>query len=196
MTTNTLATCIKSESLKAYILITFKCPKDSKEEIILHEIKFFKGKRELIGHINDNEYLFFENKGDIQQDKIKNSIDLIEDYLSGKPINLFDEFNRLNVSLTLEQKFSTPFSLKVIQSLVKLKYGEITSYSTLGDEIGSKAYRAIGSVMKKNPIPLIIPCHRVIKKNGKTGGFMGIIDNSWEIGIKQHLISMESICIK
>ena len=186
-----ISTYLKSESFEFYILITFKNSFELNDGVILHEIKFFKNKRELIDYIHSNHYLFFENPDDIQQDTIKKSVKLIKDYLSGKKINLLEEFEQLHVDLSLKQKFTTHFSLKVIQSLIKVNYGETTSYSTLGDDIGSKAYRAIGSVMSKNPIPLIIPCHRVLKKNGQIGGFMCSINDGWEIDLKKYLITME-----
>ena len=72
-----------------------------------------------------------------------------------------------------------------------VNYGEITTYSDIGRNIGSKAYRAIGNVMKNNPLPLIIPCHRVIKKNGDLGGFMGKMDKVWQTNLKLNLLKIE-----
>ncbi len=72
-----------------------------------------------------------------------------------------------------------------------VNYGEITTYSDIGRNIGSKAYRAIGNVMKNNPLPLIIPCHRVIKKNGDLGGFMGKRDKEWQTNLKLNLLKIE-----
>ncbi|MFX1260154.1 MAG: methylated-DNA--[protein]-cysteine S-methyltransferase, partial [Promethearchaeota archaeon] len=70
----------------------------------------------------------------------------------------------LNIELRVKDKFKTDFALRIVKYLIKnVKYGEIISYSKIGKEIGSKAYRAIGNVLKKNSLPLIIPCHRVIK---------------------------------
>lgn len=72
-----------------------------------------------------------------------------------------------------------------------VKYGEIITYSDIGNKVVSKAYRAIGNVLRKNPLPLIIPCHRVIKKNGETGGFMGKMDNKWQQNLKMDLLKIE-----
>jgi methylated-DNA-[protein]-cysteine S-methyltransferase len=55
---------------------------------------------------------------------------------------------------------------------MNIPYGHTTTYSHLAATANhSKAARAVGSALSKNPLPLIIPCHRVIKKNGKPGGF-------------------------
>lgn len=72
-----------------------------------------------------------------------------------------------------------------------VKYGEIITYSDIGNKVASKAYRAIGNVLRKNLLPLIIPCHRVIKKNGETGGFMGKMDNKWQQNLKMDLLKIE-----
>jgi methylated-DNA-[protein]-cysteine S-methyltransferase len=66
----------------------------------------------------------------------------------------------------------TSFSRKVLLSCQKIPLGETYTYSQLAKASeNSKAIRAAGSVMAKNPIPLIIPCHRVIRSDGKAGRF-------------------------
>ena len=74
---------------------------------------------------------------------------------------------------------------------MKLNRGEITTYSEIGNKIGSTAFRAIGNVLRRNPLPLIIPCHRVIKKNGDIGGFMGEANYSWQQNLKKGLLQIE-----
>ena len=74
---------------------------------------------------------------------------------------------------------------KVWRELLKIKYGERVSYGEIGERIGSKAYRAIGNACGKNPIPLIIPCHRVVGKNN-LGGF------SLGIELKKKLLDIEN----
>ena len=63
----------------------------------------------------------------------------------------------------------------------------------IGNKIGSKAYRAFGNACKSNPIPLIVPCHRVLKKNGELGGFMGKTDKEWETNLKKELLKLEGV---
>ncbi len=186
-----IASHIKVSSLNAKVLIVFKWQKESQEKVILDEIKFLENERMLVEYNNNKKYEFFENPLEIKQELIKKSLNLIENYLSGGYINLYDEFKKMNIEIPLREKFPSSFSYKVIQSLLKIKYGESTSYSYLGDAIGSRAYRAIGNILRKNPFPLIIPCHRVLRKNGQIGGFMGSRKNLWKIELKNHLIQIE-----
>ncbi|WP_070000248.1 methylated-DNA--[protein]-cysteine S-methyltransferase [Cellulosilyticum sp. I15G10I2] len=68
----------------------------------------------------------------------------------------------------------TPFREQVWQNLARIPYGTTISYSELASRIGNpKAVRAVGGANRANPIPLIIPCHRVIGKNGEMVGFAG-----------------------
>ncbi|MHA2039441.1 MAG: methylated-DNA--[protein]-cysteine S-methyltransferase, partial [Promethearchaeota archaeon] len=114
-------------------------------------------------------------------------------YLSGEDVNLYDHLRDLNIELNLIEKFPTEFSLRVIKKLVNLNRGEITTYSDIGTMIDSKAYRAIGNILRKNPLPLIIPCHRVLRKNGEIGGFMGESDKSWQQNLKKSLLEIEQV---
>ena len=72
----------------------------------------------------------------------------------------------------------TPFEQKVYQALLQVPYGQTVSYGALAEKAGNgKAARAIGQIVRKNPLPLVIPCHRVIGSSGKTIGFMGVRGN-------------------
>lgn len=123
---------------------------------------------------------------------IQKIINLLEDYFSGQKIELFDAISEADIDLNLKAKFSTDFSLKVINYLINnVKYGETISYSEIGKNIGSRAYRAVGNVMRRNPLPLIIPCHRVIKNNGSLGGFGGYNGDEWQHELKSKLLRIE-----
>lgn len=66
----------------------------------------------------------------------------------------------------------TPFTRKVYRAVLKIPLGEVRTYKWVARKIGQpQAHRAVGQVLKHNPYPLIIPCHRVIKSNGKSGGY-------------------------
>ena len=76
---------------------------------------------------------------------------------------------RFNCKLDLR---GTPFQKKVWSALAKIPYGKTRSYQDIARAIGHpKAFRAVGNANGNNPIPLIIPCHRVIETNGGLGGF-------------------------
>ena len=79
--------------------------------------------------------------------------------------------NNINFNLKLE---GTEFQETVWQALLKIPWGETISYKELAGKIGRpKAYRAVGNALNANPIPIIIPCHRVIKSDRSIGGYGG-----------------------
>ncbi|MHA2120387.1 MAG: methylated-DNA--[protein]-cysteine S-methyltransferase [Promethearchaeota archaeon] len=134
-----------------------------------------------------------DTKDQLQVKQVMELKKFILKYLSGKNINLIDAVNELDFDLNLNVKFPTKFSQKIYTSLLSVNYGELTNYSEIGEKIGSKAYRAIGNVLRRNSLPLIIPCHRVIRKNGDIGGFMGTTEKSWQLTLKKNLIEIEKI---
>lgn len=86
----------------------------------------------------------------------------------------------------LDFSHATPFQSQVWQKLTTIPYGRTLSYLWLAKAIGNPtAFRAVGNANGKNPIPIIVPCHRVIRKNGDLGGYTGGIHK------KQFLIDLE-----
>jgi len=83
----------------------------------------------------------------------------------------------------------TEFQLQVWQALQTIPYGETLSYGELARQIGRpKASRAVGAANGQNPIPVIIPCHRVIGSSGKLVGFGGGIETKQKLlGLEQEL---------
>ncbi len=82
----------------------------------------------------------------------------------------------------------TDFQKKVWKTLLKIPYGKTCSYGELAEKVGApKAYRAVGSANGKNPVCLLIPCHRVIASNGSLGGYSG----RGGLKTKQFLLSLE-----
>jgi len=80
----------------------------------------------------------------------------------------------------------TPFQLAVWQALVKIPYGTTTSYGELARRIEQpKAVRAVGAANGRNPLPIVVPCHRVIGSDGSLTGFGG------GLPIKRYLLAME-----
>ena len=80
----------------------------------------------------------------------------------------------------------TEFQKQVWKRLEKIPFGETKYYGQIAEEVGNpKASRAIGMANNKNPIPIIIPCHRVIGKDGSLTGFASGLD------VKQQLLSLE-----
>ena len=81
----------------------------------------------------------------------------------------------------------TEFQLSELHALQQLPYGETTSYSDIAERIGRpKAVRAVGAANGRNPIPIIVPCHRVIGSHGDLTGFGGGLDT------KEALLRLEA----
>ncbi len=100
----------------------------------------------------------------------------LEDYFSGK---------RKHFELPLEPS-GTEFMLNVWKTLQKIPYGQTRNYQEIAQIIGNEnASRAVGLANNKNPIPVIIPCHRVIGKDGKLTGYRG------GLNIKDYLLKLE-----
>lgn len=93
------------------------------------------------------------------------------------------ELKEFNLPIKLE---GTDFQVKVWKELMKIPYGTTISYSDLARNVGNElAVRAVGGANNKNKIPIIIPCHRVIGKNGQLVGFGG------ELWRKEKLLLLE-----
>ena len=72
------------------------------------------------------------------------------------------------------KKNLTDFEWKVLAATLQIPFGQTRSYQWVAKKIGNpKAFRAVGQALRKNPYPVIIPCHRVIKSNGSLGGYLG-----------------------
>jgi len=83
-------------------------------------------------------------------------------------------------------KECSEFETKVYREVLSIPLGELRTYKQIAKNVAyPKAYRAVGQVLKKNPHPFIIPCHRVVKSNGDIGGYI------YGRKIKKELIQLE-----
>lgn len=108
---------------------------------------------------------------------IKKTAKQLDEYFAGKR-------KQFDIALSTH---GTDFQQKVWQSLQQIPYGETRCYEQIAESVGNpKACRAVGSANNKNPISILIPCHRVIGKNGKPVGYGGGLD------IKEFLLHLEN----
>ncbi len=84
-------------------------------------------------------------------------------YVQGEKVSL--------VHYPLEMDSYSSFSTTVWALAQEIPYGEVCSYKRLSEEADTKAYRAVGTALSRNPFPLLVPCHRVIRNNGDLGGY-------------------------
>jgi methylated-DNA-[protein]-cysteine S-methyltransferase len=81
---------------------------------------------------------------------------------------------RKRFHLPLDFSGATEFQKRIFRRLMEIPYGRIVSYGDIADEIGvAGAARAVGQAVGANPLPIVVPCHRVVRSDGKLGGYSG-----------------------
>ncbi|UNX55526.1 methylated-DNA--[protein]-cysteine S-methyltransferase [Georgenia sp. TF02-10] len=102
----------------------------------------------------------------------------VEDYLAGR---------RTGFDLPLDLSLATGFRRSVLEHLRQIGYGRTESYTQVATAVGSpRAVRAVGSACATNPVPVVVPCHRVLRSDGSLGGYVG------GLAAKQALLGLEA----
>ncbi len=129
-------------------------------------------------NILSNSPKSFEPQSHWQKLKVYNHpiSEQLDKYFSGEPVS-FD--------INLKMK-GTPFQKKVWAILQNIPFGQTVTYGEIAQKLrNSKAARAVGMACNKNPIPIIIPCHRVVGKSGNLAGYAG------GLKMKKYLLDLE-----
>lgn len=101
----------------------------------------------------------------------------LAEYLAGK---------RTFFSVPVDLSALTPFRRKVLETTRAIPFGEVRSYTWVAQRIGHpRAARAVGTALGQNPVPLIVPCHRVRRSDGSLGGYL------FGLGVKDRLLALE-----
>jgi len=130
------------------------------------------------GHITDVTSGDFSNFAYEQRetDVVKQTKHELDEYFSGK-------LKKFTVPLDLK---GTDFQKRVWNTLITVPYGETWTYKQLAISVDSpKGFRAVGGANNRNPIMIIVPCHRIIGANGKLVGYAGGLD------VKEYLLEVE-----
>ena len=91
-----------------------------------------------------------------------------------RELDEYFEGRRRDFDLPLDLRGREGFSRDILERLAKVPYGEVTTYKSLAVEAGNpRAARAVGTIMNRNPIPIVLPCHRVVGSNGSLVGYGG-----------------------
>ena len=107
----------------------------------------------------------------------------------GKVARQLDEYfagKRRRFDLAVDLRLSRDFGRTVLEELGQVPFGEVTTYGALAAKAGKpRAARAVGTIMNRNPIPIVLPCHRVVGANGSLVGYAGGLER------KQALLRLE-----
>ena len=110
-----------------------------------------------------------------------------------EPRRQLDEYfagRREVFELDLDLHLARDFSRTVLDELARVPYGQVTTYGTLATRAGRpRAARAVGTVMNRNPIPIVLPCHRVVGSTGSLVGYGGGLER------KQQLLALEGAIV-
>lgn len=107
----------------------------------------------------------------------KEAVEQVRRYLNG---------TARTIDLRLDLRKGTPFQQKVWRLATEIPYGCVRSYGWLAARLGGRRYaRAVGMALGANPVPLIVPCHRIVSHDGSLGGFSG------GLPIKRKLLALE-----
>ena len=102
----------------------------------------------------------------------------------------FDEYfagDRHRFDVQLDQRLSTGFRHKVQQYLPRIDYGFTHSYKQVAEKVGNPAAaRAVGAACATNPLPIVVPCHRVLRSDGGLGGYVGGLDAKSTLLTSEH----------
>ena len=127
--------------------------------------------------------IYFRDEAKLKEDFVLNETKLIKKTF----LELMEYFNgeRKFFDIPLAPE-GTEFQMKCWKALLDIPYGEIRTYGQIAESIGNpKACRAVGLSNNRNPISIIIPCHRVIGANGKLVGYAGGLQ------VKEYLLKLE-----
>ena len=93
---------------------------------------------------------------------------------------------RQGFDLPLDLSQGTPFQRQVWRTLQRVPYGKLRSYQWIAARVGGRPYaRAVGNAVGANPVPIMIPCHRIVAHDGGLGGFSG------GLSVKRKLLTLE-----
>jgi methylated-DNA-[protein]-cysteine S-methyltransferase len=107
---------------------------------------------------------------------------------SRRELNEYFEGSRTRFELQLDLRVAAEFRLRVMNELARVPYGSVTTYGALAAKAGRPAAaRAVGTIMNRNPVPIVLPCHRVVGASGSLVGYGGGLER------KEQLLRLEGV---
>jgi methylated-DNA-[protein]-cysteine S-methyltransferase len=143
----------------------------------LCRVSFRRSEDDLVDDLEQRELLPEKASGQLDAERRQ-----LEEYFDGK---------RRQFELPVDIRGGTPFQRKVLEAASRIPFGSCACYTDVAERIGHpKAQRAVGTALGKNPVAIVIPCHRVVAAGGRLGGYTGGLD------IKKTLMSIEGIQVE
>jgi methylated-DNA-[protein]-cysteine S-methyltransferase len=112
-------------------------------------------------------------------DEVSELRNYIQDFFTGKP-------NPIPLSL-VDTSICSPFQLSVLREEHAIPRGKTSSYGRIAARLKSRAVRAVGSALARNPFPIVIPCHRAVRSDRSLGGFQGGLE------MKKRILTLEGV---
>ncbi len=139
---------------------------------IAHYIKSSRQLEKVLASFKRRFVPLVEDKKKFQREE-----ELFSQYFKGKEADF--------TSLPLDFIGGTPYQKKVWLEARKIPYGKTETYKSLALKLGNRGYRSVGQALSKNPLIIVIPCHRVISSDGSLGGFGAGLE------VKNYLLLLE-----
>ncbi len=132
------------------------------------------GSYDTLRELEQRGYLVYERQG-----QVASVVDQLREYFEGE---------RYTFSLPVDLGGVTEFTRSVLERTIHIPYGKVETYGDVASGIGKpKASRAVGNALGRNPVPVIIPCHRVVRSSGAMGWYTGGPE------IKRALLGIEGV---
>jgi methylated-DNA-[protein]-cysteine S-methyltransferase len=128
----------------------------------------------------------------IRLERIEDADPVVRAILERTAAELTEYFGgkRAQFDVPLDWGRMAPFQRAVLEATAAVPFGRVDTYAGIARRIGKPgATRAVGNALGRNPIPVIVPCHRVIRSDASLGGYTG------GLGIKQHLLTLEGVTL-
>ena len=107
-----------------------------------------------------------------------------------RQLDEYFEGRRRRFDVRVDPRLASAFSRSVLEELARVPFGAVTTYGTLAARVGRpSAARAVGTVMNRNPVPIVLPCHRVVGATGSLVGYAGGLDR------KRALLELEGALV-
>jgi len=133
-------------------------------------------------HQSEEEFLIFLNK--LVDGRFERSSEKVA--WAARDLLAYINREREDLQLAVDLSTITPFQRSVLEETSKVPRGQVATYSEIAKRIGKpKAVRAVGQALRRNPIPIAVPCHRVISSDGTLGGYSGRMGDERKVTLLQ-----------